>query len=155
MSVNSSIILHDLPAAIGGVLINILFTPYKIFETNQSMYVFFAIVLGWLVVSHLRKINIARPDDLFDFFDGYKLHFYGILAAVGSLGITYAALLVTWTDISEYGFLDIKGFQGRYILPLLPLLLLAYSVPQKTRKRATDPVYSTARTKSDRIRKTR
>ena len=142
---NLSAILYNLPAAIGGVLINVLFTPYRVFESNQSLYVFLALIICWMIVSRVRTVRPVLVDDLLDLLNKYKLQVFGVIAAVGSLGLTYAALLLTWTNIAEYGFLDIQGFQGRYTLPLLPLLLLAYYLPHRAETKVVSSHRSTVK----------
>ena len=152
IGLNLNAILHNIPAAISGVMVNILFTPYRIFETNQSIYVLLTVLVGWVIVSQVKTIKRVPINDTFDFFEKHKMQVLGVIAAAGSLGITYVALLVTWTDVTEYGFFDIQGFQGRYTLPLLPLLLLAYYLPQKTKSKAVNARRSKANTTTKKTR---
>ena len=127
---NADNIRGNLIAALSGILINILFTPYRIFETNQTIYVFLAVALCWMIITRIKGTKLVKAASTLELYEQYKIQFFAILAAVVSLGVTYSALLLTWTDVTEYGFIDIQGFQGRYTLPILPLLILFYYLPQ-------------------------
>lgn len=63
------------------------------------------------------------------FWDTVYANRFAILAfvtAFASLGMTYSALFLTWTPLSGTTVQTIEGFQGRYLLPLLPLLVVLY-----------------------------
>lgn len=129
-SVQLGLILDNLPKAILGILLNILYLPMRIFD-HPPLYIVIAVFLA--VVTYLRVsfAPTAKASNLKGWVSLYRMQILGVIALVGSLGLTFAALLLTWTDIPQYGWTDIQGFQGRYVLPLLPLLLLAYNLPRK------------------------
>lgn len=126
---NMSMILHNLPQAVTGIFISILYVPSMLFSMPQTAYIATAIVIVSMLVIYLRSVKLLKPVGFTDFIDKYRLQILAVLAAMGSLGLTYAALLLTWTDISEHGWLNIQGFQGRYVLPILPLLITVYYMP--------------------------
>ncbi len=133
---NFSAIIHNLDSTIVSVIVNVLYTPLRLFDIHEStIYLCAAILVGALVLTHLRTTKQTPIKTLGGFIRRYQTQLLALLAAVASLGLTYAALLLTWTDVSVYGFMNIQGFQGRYVLPLLPLLLVFYFIPQKNSKK--------------------
>lgn len=131
LPVNTDIVLNNLPQAAIGILINIFSMPMELFEIKHSMYLGLTLAIFAGVLFSLRNVQPLRVNKFLDFVSAYRLILLGIAAAVISVGLTYAALLVTWTEIPRFGYIDIKGFQGRYVLPLLPLIILVYYLPQR------------------------
>jgi len=132
---NMRTILHNSPEFIGGIAVNVIHAPVILLEMKEPMYTFIAMAVILLIVHSMRGIKSVSPVRLFDFVYLYRLQILSVLAAVTVLAVTYAALLLTWTDIAKYGFMNIQGFQGRYVLPILPLLLVFYYIPQKNTKK--------------------
>lgn len=137
---NMKIMLSNLPKVFVGVMANVLLVPTIIFRLDDGMYVFLLIIAILISLALIRDVKHPKVDRLFDFVAIYKLQILAILAAIMSISMTYAALLLTWTDIGAHGFMDIQGFQGRYVLPLLPLLLTLTCLPEsrKTKKLKTN-----------------
>lgn len=131
VSNNFQAVLNNLLATITGIALNVLHVPVLLLEMQEPMYGILAIAIFMLIARGLRGTKPADPTRLFDLLSLYRLQFLALFAAVFIFAITYAALLITWTDLSIHGFLNIQGFQGRYVLPALPLLLTLYYLPQK------------------------
>lgn len=134
VSNNARIILDNLPLTIMGILLKMAYLPMTIFELGETLYPFLAISIILIIANALKGTRPASTTHIFDFLYIYRLQMLGLLAAMASIGMTLVALLLTWTDIGVYGFIDIQGFQGRYVLPILPLLLLVYYMPQKGKR---------------------
>lgn len=132
-SAQMSLIVDNIHKAIIAILLNIFYLPQMLLN-QHIMYIVFAAILVVLLITHISRVRILKPKSLLEFIAVYRLQLLGIVALVGSLSLTYAALLLTWTNISEYGWLNIQGFQGRYMVPLLPLLVIAYYLPSVSRK---------------------
>lgn len=132
-SVQMSLIVHNIHKAMVAILLNIYYLPSMLLN-QHTMYVVIAIITLTLMIGRIFSMKLVKPRSLLELLVAYKLQLLGLVALVGSLGLTYAALLLTWTNISEYGWLNIQGFQGRYIIPLLPLLVLVYYLPGTPKK---------------------
>lgn len=117
--------------ALAGVLVGVIYTPLRLFDANRTLYIMLTTIVILTALVSIRNIKPVFPDRLLNFMRAYKLQILATLAVLGSLGLTYIALLLTWTNIGADGFLNIQGFQGRYVLPLLPLTLLIYYVPTR------------------------
>jgi uncharacterized membrane protein len=63
--------------------------------------------------------------------------------AFSAIALTRAFLLLTWTDIRT-GFMSISGFQGRYYLPLIFVLLLPFVAHQHGRSNPRAPIKGAA-----------
>lgn len=135
MGIQMSMILQHIPNFIVGIIINILYVPMQILQLNDSIFTFAAMIVILMLTHSISRTKIASPNNLFDFIYLYRLQILGLLVVFASLAVTYAALLLTWSDIAKYGWINIQGFQIRYVLPLLPLLLFAYYLPQDLRKK--------------------
>lgn len=131
---NMNTIIGSPIKSVFAVLVNILFVPMKLFEMNKTLYLGLAIVVATITLMPLIGARAVIPKRLFDLVSQYKLQVLGLMAVIASLVLTYAALMVTWTDVATNGFINILGFQGRYILPLLPLLLLVRFIPVRSRR---------------------
>lgn len=131
---NLHTVLHHITQALTGIFIYVLYVPMKIFEAGQLLYFGLAILIALMILTSTRGMKAMPTRLLGESIRLYWLQIVGLVAAFLSLFLTSAALLITWTDIGAYGYMDIQGFQGRYILPLLPLLVLIYYVPQKKKK---------------------
>jgi len=59
-----------------------------------------------------------------------------LFVAFAAIALTRAFLLLTWTDVRE-GFSVIYGFQGRYYLPLIFVLLLPFIAYESKRLKRT------------------
>ncbi|MCO0831681.1 DUF2142 domain-containing protein [Fructobacillus sp. W13] len=65
---------------------------------------------------------------------------YAVIAYIGSIMITSASLLATWTTVyfrtdgPVQALSDVQGFQIRYILPLIPLLTIMYCLTDNKNK---------------------
>jgi len=59
-----------------------------------------------------------------------------LFVAFAAIALTKAFLLLTWTDVRE-GFSVIHGFQGRYYLPLIFVLLLPFIAYESKRLKRT------------------
>ncbi|MDR2977336.1 MAG: DUF2142 domain-containing protein [Streptococcaceae bacterium] len=101
----------------------------KVKLVNQQLLypVIICFILGliWLMVYLIFLRNKAN----------LRLFIVSVLAAFGSIFITNAALLVTWTFAYKFGFKDIIGFQGRYYIPLILLLLVPWVANYKAKNK--------------------
>ncbi|GAB2025272.1 hypothetical protein OfM1_13430 [Lactovum odontotermitis] len=92
----------------------------KVKVINQQLLypviICFVIGIIWLLIYLFFLRNRAN----------WKLFLFAVLAAFASLFITNAALLATWTFTYKFGFKDLLGFQGRYYIPLILLLLVPW-----------------------------
>lgn len=134
VSTQARLILHHLPQSVAGVLLNILWLPMTLFD-GPSMYIVIALIFVAIFIQHIKSIKLAPVKALRTFISNYRLPILGSVAVVGALALTYGALLLTWTNISVDGWTAIRGFQGRYVIPLLPLVLIMYYLPQKRASR--------------------
>lgn len=134
-ALNRSAILKNPFKAFFSIIYNTLYNNY-IFSLDQISGVNFWILLPIIVVVISGLVKLS-----FDIFVNNKkidLRLYSIfiIAALGSISLTNAALLLTWTSVNTSGFLGILGFQARYYLPLLFVLLLPFmSNPKKNKYR--------------------
>ena len=93
---------------------------------------FIIVITIVLFLSHKEELTISPSASLKDCLS----LFYPIILAVGAylmaVGLTEAALLVSWTKVypggKTFDITDIQGFQARYLLPLAPLTLMIYGV---------------------------
>lgn len=131
----TNLIFSNLPKVMTGILVNILFLPHMLFKQSAS-YVVPGMVIVYIMYEQMKSKTIQRTLPLKTVLQEYKLQILGIAAAIISLVMTLAALLLTWTDVTMYGWLNIQGFQGRYIIPLMPLILLVYYLPEKKKGKA-------------------
>lgn len=132
LSVQSNLIIHNLPKFIIGIIVNVVYAPFFVLKINELGYLLVYGVLVFILGKNIKNKQVVVPSKLVDFVIFYKIQIVSLLAWTLSLAMTYTALLLIWTDISKYGWLGIQGFQERYLLPLLPLLILVYYLPQNT-----------------------
>lgn len=132
---NVKLLLLDFPASIVSVILNTIQSPLLLLEMREPKYFFFAGFILALIVIQNRDIQLSNPDRLFDFIRAYKLQLLAVISALATVALTYVALLVTWTDVGVFGYLNIQGFQGRYLLPLLPLLIVFYQMESTSKGR--------------------
>lgn len=129
------IIDHVIKAAIG-VFANILYIfylPYSLAQTTrENAYIAIAIIA--VVIMYFYGKVFEKPKNIAGVWQHYGIVIMSIVAATVSLALTYAALMLTWTDTREVGFMEIDGFQGRYVLPLLPLVASIFFVVKEKRK---------------------
>ncbi|MBT1172704.1 DUF2142 domain-containing protein [Bifidobacterium sp. MA2] len=87
-----------------------------------------AVVGGWI----LATANAGRtnpPDDLAGWWRSYRYAAIAVIVAVAVLTAIYASLMATWMDMPDLPLTgEVEGFQGRYLLPLAPLLLCSVVV---------------------------
>lgn len=133
--VQSNLIIHNMPKAMFSIILNVLYALFSILKINEQGYLLIYGALIFVLGRNLKSKQMIAPSKLIDFMTFYKILIIGLLVWFLSLAMTYTALLLTWTDISKHGWTGIQGFQERYLLPLLPLLLLLYYIPQKTLKK--------------------
>lgn len=129
-STQLSAIFNNLHLAVASILLNIFYLPNILFG-QHTMYVVLTLIILAMLIGHIVSSKPEKPKGITDATRLYKMQILGAIAAIGSLFLTYAALLLTWTDLSQYGWLNIQGFQGRYVVPLLPLLLTVYYLPRR------------------------
>lgn len=128
----SNLIVHNLPKFATGIIVNVLYAPFLILKINELGYLLVYGALIFILSRNIRDKQVVVPNKVIDILIYYKIQIIGVLVWAASLAMTYAALLLTWTDISKYGWFGIQGFQERYLLPLLPLLILIYYLPQSS-----------------------
>lgn len=128
-------IIGNLHKAIPGLLFSMVAAPIDILMNTRTIYAIIVSIIAFVMYENIRHKKLVKIKSLGDFFVQYRLQVAGVIALVGSLGLTFAALLLTWTPIGQYGWLDIQGFQGRYLLPLLPLALLVFYLPEMKSKK--------------------
>lgn len=135
---NLSLILHHIPQVVFSLTYNTLMVPFRILTTNYTVLSNYGTVINpavfWIVIiitiiyiSKLKLVN--RLNNFKELVYIYRLPILAFMAAFLSLFITYGALLLTWNNISLNGFMNIDGFQTRYIMPVLPLFLTIFYLP--------------------------
>lgn len=75
----------------------------------------------WLLVPYLLLLALGREEEQSAFALPRRTLAWGALACLASVLLIYLGLYMTWTPV---GAPAISGVQGRYFLPLLPLLLI-------------------------------
>ena len=111
--------------------------PNELGSTLSSMTVISPlsfIILGVIGMIYISRQKFAKTRNIRDFLITYRLQIIGFISAVGSMGMTYIALMLTWTDVYNNGFMRIDGFQIRYVLPILSLFVVIFFIPNKTKK---------------------
>jgi uncharacterized membrane protein len=86
--------------------------PFRHGYYNLSLVMFSALFLATVVFAGVQ--NPARPADRAS----------ALAAFAASVGMVFASLYLTWTPV---GNAIVEGVQGRYFLPLAPILALALS----------------------------
>lgn len=118
------------------IFVNIAYSPSTIFYMGSSFYIGITTSVLMMLAFAVHNMKLMKINSLYTLFHAYKLQIWGVFAFLVSMAAVYAALLLTWTNLDDgFGFTSIDGFQGRYILPLLPLLVLVYYLPQQAKKR--------------------
>lgn len=134
---NKEFILANPLKAMIGVALNTFYLfniPHSIVQTQiENAYI--ALILITFIVAYLYTAKPAKPKNARDFWDYYGVVVMCLIAAVATIALTYSALLLTWTNTRADGFMLIAGFQGRYVLPLLPLLVSFLFITEKTQRR--------------------
>lgn len=119
--------LHEHPVAIIRVALNTLL---------HSKFLLTSMIgnLGWLTVplpslgiliglGSLLCAAICRPSP--SFMSPLLNTAWALLLFAASVALTGVALYLTWTPV---GFPNVQGLQGRYLLPMLPILLFCASM---------------------------
>lgn len=145
MNANVTFIKEHIVQAVFAVFSQTILIPFKFLsEIDQPGS---ATTLGFLTISFIIVITIvlflSQKEELTisssaSLKDSLLL-FYPIILAVGAylmaVGLTEAALLVSWTKVypggKTFDITDIQGFQARYLLPLAPLTLMIYGVSKR------------------------
>lgn len=117
---NTNLFFTMLPAVLLRIIYSIASMPLLLNNLGNEYLVFVIILLAILSINLCRNnTNTAKA------LSGSSWR-YVVGAAIAcfiSLSGIFAFLLLTWNDLSLSSFFTpIDGFQGRYLLPLLPLL---------------------------------
>lgn len=111
------------------ILWNVLQLPQTLGDVPASSSVAVAaMALGWVLVM-ARTSRIDRPDSMLGWLSAYRYSIVAVVAALLATMLIYLSLMVTWMNMPKLPLTgEIEGFQGRYLLPLLPLLLCSTAV---------------------------
>lgn len=129
LDLNQSIMLHNPINVLARLIYQIVNLPGYFGILNQ-MYLASALLLIICLLQYL-QVNRLLPlsGNWREDFSSYRYVIGLVLAAFGSLMLILFFLLFTWNNLAGQSWLSpIEGFQGRYILPILPVLCYIQTV---------------------------
>lgn len=111
---------------------NIVNLPLELFGMN-TLYLVYAAIVAWIcsveAMPRLRIVFSSRCPSAKERLSECRYLVGTCLVALIVVAGTFAFLLYTWNDIASQATLSkINGFQGRYLLPLWPLLAYAQTI---------------------------
>ena len=127
---NITYIIQHFGLAFLGILINVLYLPMLIIDNSTNRYLVLSIIIGAIIYKSNQHLFKKKLDTFYDLLKYYKPVIISLIVAMLSMGLTYAALMASFNDVRGNGFVFIDGFQGRYVLPILPLLASIYFIGQ-------------------------
>lgn len=113
---------------------NIIFLPTKV-SSDQILTMQATIILGvaWLyLLQTLPKHQAPAHEQLSSWVSRNRYIILSVVVFLICLYLTFTALCLTWNAMPTFdSTTEIQGFQGRYILPLLPLLVSVAFYPKR------------------------
>lgn len=129
---NGDLILHHLPQAVALIAVSAATLPFSDLVYNGLVLPSYLLILiAVAAMIFITRQRLVQPKSFTDFIRRYRLVILTVLALFLSLSMTFAALLLSWTNIYKDGFTAIPGFQPRYVLPLLPLFCVIFFLPTR------------------------
>lgn len=129
---NQDYLFNNILAVILRIMYAIVNLPQLLFGMS-AMYLAIAMAVTVAVIAPMAHWGLGTPSGAVQAISNGRYVIGGGAAALLSLGITLFFLLLTWNDLSSQATIcSIGGFQGRYLLPIYPLLAYIQTLYMKS-----------------------